>query len=232
MMGSMSRPGEHSGHRERLRRRYLNEGLDAFEPHEILELLLYYAIPRRDCNETAHKLMNEFKSISNVLEADVSRLSRIEGMGEISAVLLNMIPALSRIYMQDKWSTENKDMLSTFDCIGQYAINMFMGKQREEFAIICLDSNRRIHFAGTVLKGTINETPAYPRLIVDEALKHNAQTIVLAHNHPSGSILPSDADLHSTTAIVAALEAIAIDVLDHVIVSGQRYYSMGAMGHL
>lgn len=223
---------EHAGHRERLRRRYLNEGLDNFEMHEVLELILYYAIPRRDCNVIAHKLLDEFKTISNVLDTDVARLSKVEGMGEISAVLLNLIPSLARIYTKDKWSVENRATLGSFDAIGRYAINIFLGKSKEEFALICLDSNRSVHFAGTIIKGTVNETPAYPRLIVDEALKHNAQTVILAHNHPSGSILPSDADLISTKAIVNALEAISIDVLDHVIVSGDRYYSMAAMGNL
>lgn len=223
---------EHSGHRERLRKRYLNEGLDNFEQHEVLELLLYYAIPRKDCNVIAHKLLNEFNTISNVFDTDVKRLSKVEGMGEISAVLLNLIPSIARIYTQDKWSVENRATLGSFDSMGRYAINMFMGKTKEEFAIICLDSNRTVHFVGTVLKGTINETPAYPRLIVDEALKHNAQTVILTHNHPSGSILPSEADMIATKAVVNALEAISIDVLDHVIVSGERYYSMAAMGNM
>lgn len=227
-MGSL----EHAGHRERLRRRYLNEGLDNFEKHEILELLLYYAIPRRDCNPIAHNLLDEFKSISNVFEADVSRLSKVDGMGEISAVLLNLIPQVARIYMQDKWSFENKNVLGSTELVGRYAVNMFLGKMHEEFAIICLDSNRCVHYAGSVVKGSINETAAYPRLIVDAALKHNAQTVILAHNHPNGSVLPSNADMETTAVLVKALEAIEIDVLDHVIVAGDRYYSMASMGNM
>lgn len=223
---------EHIGHRERLRKRYLGEGIDNFEQHEILELLLYYAIPRKDCNPIAHRLLDEFNSISNVFETDVNRLAKVDGMGEISALLLNLIPSLARIYVQDKWSSDNKKVLGSVDSIGSYAIGMFVGKKNEEFAIICLDANRSVSYAGTVLKGTVNQTPAYPRLIVDEVLKHNAQTIVLVHNHPNGSILPSDADLMATKAIVEVMEAISVDVLDHIIVSGERFYSMAAMGNL
>lgn len=223
---------EHAGHRQRLKNRYLKEGLDSFEMHEVLELLLYYAIPRRDCNSTAHHLLSEFKSISNVLDTDVERLSKVDGIGENSAILLSLIPKIAKIYLQEKWSMDNKDTLGSFETIGRYAIGMFIGKKNEEFGIICLDSNRKVHYSGIVQKGSINETPAYPRLVVDAALRANAQTVVLCHNHPSGSILPSVADKEATEAIVNALEAISIDVLDHVIVSGDRFYSMAEMGQL
>lgn len=223
---------EHTGHRQRLKNRYLKEGLDSFEMHEVLELLLCYSIPRRDCNPIAHHLLDEFKSISNVLDTDVERLSRVDGIGENSAVLLSLIPKLAKIYLQEKWSMDNKKTLGSFETIGRFAIGMFIGKKNEEFGIICLDSHRNVHYSGIVQKGSINETPAYPRLVVDAALRANAQTVVLCHNHPNGSVLPSDADIDATRAIVNALDAIAIDVLDHVIVSGDRFYSMAEMGQL
>ncbi len=223
---------EHTGHRQRLKNRYLKEGLDSFEMHEVLELLLYYSIPRRDCNPIAHHLLDEFKVISNVLDTDVERLSKVDGIGENSAILLSLIPKIAKIYLQEKWSMDNKDTLGSFETIGRYAIGMFIGKKNEEFGIICLDSNRKVHYSGIVQKGSINETPAYPRLVVDAALRANAQTVVLCHNHPSGSILPSGADKEATETIVNALEAISIDVLDHVIVSGDRFYSMAEMGQL
>lgn len=218
----------HDGHRMRMKNRYLKEGLDNFEPHEILELLLFFAIPRRDVNEFAHDLIRHFGSVANVFEADVEELKKVEGIGENTALLLNMIPHLSRAYRLSKW---NKNIcLGTVDATGRYAVSMFIGKIFEEFAIICMDSGRNLCYSGTIMKGTTNETPAYPRLIVQEALKHNAQNVVLTHNHPNGCILPSEEDKITTARIVQALEAISINVIDHIIVSGEQYYSMAQMG--
>ena len=222
------RTADHSGHRERLRQRYIKEGLDSFAQHEVLELLLCYAIPRKDCNETAHKLLDEFKTISNVFEADLKHLAKVDGIGERSALLISMIPSLARIYMKDKSRTDFP-VLGTPEEIGEFAVSMFAGKLREELMLICLDSSRRVYYAGTIIKGTVNETPAYPRLVVDEALKHNAQVVILAHNHPNGSYLPSRADIEATKTISKALDLISIDLLDHVVVSGELYCSMAQM---
>ncbi len=218
----------HEGHRMRMKHRYLHEGLDHFEPHEILELLLYYSIPRRDINDIAHRLIDRFGSVANVFDADVNALCEVEGISESSAILLNMIPQLSRVYEHSKW--DRHATLATVDAIGQYAISMYIGKKNEEFGIICLDSNHKVHFSGLIIKGTINQTEAYPRLIVAEVLKHNAVNVVLTHNHPSGSIMPSANDREATKNIVAALEAIGVTVKDHIIVSGDRFNSMSMLG--
>ncbi|MBQ3553442.1 MAG: RadC family protein [Clostridia bacterium] len=218
----------HEGHRMRMKHRYLHEGLDHFEPHEILELLLYYSIPRRDINELAHQLIDRFGSLANVFDADVEALCEVDGISESSAILLNLIPQLARVYQQSKWN--RTDTLATIDSIGQYAVSMYIGKKNEEFGIICLDSNHQVHFSGTIIKGTINQTEAYPRLIVAEVLKHNAVNVVLTHNHPSGSIMPSASDREATKNIVTALEAIGVTVKDHIIVSGDRFNSMMMLG--
>ena len=218
----------HDGHRMRMRNRYLKEGIDSFEPHEILELLLYYAIPRKDINELAHKLIDKFGSISNVFDADVESLKQVDGIGENAAILLSMIPQLSRIYNQSKW--DRKTSLASVDAVGQYAIAMYTGKNDEEFGIICLDSNRHVHYSGIIIKGTVNQAEAYPRKVVSEVLKHNAVNVILTHNHPGGSIMPSTGDLEATKNIVTALEAIDVNVLDHIIVSGDRFNSMAALG--
>lgn len=218
----------HDGHRMRMRNRYLKEGIDSFEPHEILELLLYYAIPRKDINELAHKLIDKFGSISNVFDADVESLKQVDGIGENAAILLSMIPQLSRIYNQSKW--DRKTSLASVDAVGQYAIAMYTGKNDEEFGIICLDSNRHVHYSGIIIKGTVNQAEAYPRKVVSEVLKHNAVNVILTHNHPGGSIMPSTGDREATKNIVTALEAIGVNVLDHIIVSGDRFNSMAALG--
>lgn len=220
----------HDGHRMRMKKRYLNEGLDSFEPHEILELLLYYSIPRRDISETAHRLIHRFGSVANVFDADTEALMQVEGISESSAILLHLIPQLSRVYNLSKW--DRKVSLTSVDTVGQYAISMYIGKKNEEFGIICLDSNRRVHYSGTIIKGTVNQAEAYPRTVVAEVLKHNAVNVILTHNHPGGSIMPSENDKEATRNIVNALEAIDVNVLDHIIVSGDRFFSMAAMGML
>lgn len=220
--------GTHDGHRMRMKKRYLNEGLDSFEPHEILELLLYYCIPRRDINELSHRLIEHFGSIANVFDADVEALEQVEGIGETSAILLSMIPQLSRVYNLSKW--DRSTSLASVDAVGQYAVSMYIGKKNEEFGIICLDSNRNVHYSGIIIKGTVNQTEAYPRTIVAEVLKHNAVNVILTHNHPNGSIMPSAGDKEATRSILNALEAIGVNVLDHIIVSGDRFFSMAAMG--
>ncbi len=218
----------HDGHRMRMKKRYLNEGLDSFEPHEILELLLYYSIPRRDINELSHRLVERFGSVANVFDADTEALMQIEGISENSAILLHLIPQLSRIYNLSKW--DRKTLLASVDTVGQYAVSMYIGKKNEEFGIICLDSNRRVHYSGIIIKGTVNQAEAYPRTVVAAVLKHNAVNVILTHNHPSGSIMPSESDKEATHNIVNALEAIDVNVLDHIIVSGDRFFSMAAMG--
>lgn len=215
----------HEGHRERMKKRFMKEGsFDNFTPHEILEVLLYSTITRGDTNATAHELIHEFGNLANVFEADPEQLMQVHGVGERSAFLLSLVPHLCAAYNQAKWS--RNITLGTTELVGQYAINLFIGRNHEEFRIICVDSCRRVFYQGVVLRGTVNEVPAYPRLIVEEAIRRKAQYVILAHNHPGGSALPSEADCMATEKIILALDAINITVLDHVIVSGQQYYSM------
>lgn len=213
----------HEGHRERLKNRFIKEGLDGFEPHQILELLLFYAIPRRDTNELAHRLLERFGTINGVLEAEVNELVKVIGIGKNTAVLLKMMPELSRVYLKDKW--RDKPLLDNSQRAGDYLVNIFTGRVKEVFFVLCLDTMHKLNYSAMVHQGTINEVPVYPRLIVESALRHNAAGVILAHNHPAGILKPSKADLDATKQIVIALEAISIQVLDHVIVAGDRYYS-------
>ncbi|HOQ36728.1 MAG TPA: DNA repair protein RadC [Acetivibrio sp.] len=220
----------HEGHRKRLKERFLKEGLDSFEQHQVLELLLFFSIPRRDTNEIAHALLNKFGSLSGVFEADPEDLKKVAGIGENSAFLLSLIPDLSRRYFNDKW--RDKPELNSSSKAGQYAITLFMGRIYEVFYVICLDSQNRVNYAEMVHEGTINESPVYPRLIVETALRHKANSVILAHNHPGGSLSPSAADIEATRKIVAALEAISIKVVDHIIVCGGKYVSFAERGLL
>ncbi len=213
----------HEGHRKRLKNRFLEEGLDGFKDHEILELLLFYSIPQRDTNELAHSLINKFGSLSSVLETDSKELVKMRGIGEHSAILLSLIPSLSRIYFKDRW--RDKPVLNSSSKAGEYALSLFTGRNYEVFYVLCLDSQNKLNYASLVHEGTINEAPIYPRIIVETALRYKASRVILAHNHPGGSLRPSKADINATKKIVSALKAIDIEVVDHIIVAGDKYTS-------
>ncbi len=220
----------HKNHRSRMRKRFAEHGFDGFAEHEVLEMLLYYAIPRRDTNPLAHSILNEYKSIANVFEADVSELAKIPGLSESSATLLSMVPHLARVYEKSKCDREQ--CLNNTDAIGQYAVSLLKGKINEEFALICLDANRCVHWSGIIVKGTIDRIEAYPRLVVGEVLKHHAKYVIFAHNHPNGTLSPSAADKNTTKRLAEILRDIDVVALDHIIVSGSRFYSMAHMGFI
>ena len=220
----------HEGHRKRLKMRFLKEGLDSFEPHQVLELLLFYSIPRKDTNELAHKLLERYGSLSGVFDADIKDIVKVPGIGENTAFLLNLIPHLARRYHNDKWGP--KPELNSSTKAGNYAISLFAGRNYEAFFIICLDAQNRVNYSELVHEGTINEAPVYPRLLVEAAIRHKANSVILAHNHPGGTLTPSRADIEATKTICTALESISIKVIDHIIVCGDKYYSFAENGRL
>lgn len=215
-------------HRLRVRERFINEGLDSFADRQILELLLFYSIPLKDTGELAQKLLKKYGSLSAVLEADLADLASTPGIGMTSSVLLTMIPSLCRRYGKDKWG--DKPVLGSVSAAGSYSVSLFAGHTYEVFYVICLDARNRVNYADPVHKGTINEAPIYPRLIVETALRHRANSVILAHNHPGGSLSPSAADVDVTNKISNALSCISIKVVDHIIVAGSDYLSFAERG--
>ena len=213
----------HKGHRQRVKNRVLREGVDSFEDHQILELLLFYCIPMKDTNELAHLLIDRFGSLAGVLDARPEDLCAVTGITENSGILLNLIPSLARRYHQEK--LKEKTILDSTTKAGEYARALFTGRLYEVFYVICMDSQNRVNHTALLHEGTINEAPVYPRLIVETALRHQATSIILAHNHPGGSHQPSQADVEVTRKIRTATEAIAITVADHIIVAGDGYFS-------
>jgi len=220
----------HEGHRSRLKKRFLEEGLDGFEDYQILELLLFYAIPRRDTNELAHSLIRNYGSLSGVLEADPIELTSSSGLGANSAVLLTLIPSLARNYFKDRWGI--KPILNSTVKAGEYILTLFAGRTYEVFYVVCLDAQHRVIYPALVQEGTIDQASVYPRVIVETALRHKAHTVILAHNHPGGSPNPSSQDIEVTKRIRVALEPISIAVLDHIIAAGEVYVSCAEKGLL
>ncbi|MDL2280290.1 DNA repair protein RadC [Selenomonadales bacterium OttesenSCG-928-I06] len=218
----------HKGHRLRVKKRFLKEGLDGFADHQILEFLLYYAIPMKDTNELAHKILKEFGSISNVFEAHPNDIMKRCNVTENIAILISLVPHLAKRYNQDKWG--NKPCLNTSSKVGNYAIDLFTGRVYESFFLICLDNQGNLNNAVLLHEGTIDEVSVYPRLVVEAAIRYNAAMVVLAHNHPSGSLVPSDDDKSTTIRVRTALNAISVRLIDHIIVAGTEYYSFSENG--
>ena len=220
----------HAGHRQRVKDRYLAEGLDAFEDHQVLELLLFYVVPRKDTNELAHRMIKEFGSLAGLFEADARDISKRCKVSEHTGILISLIPSLSRRYFKGKWG--DKPIINSSSKAGEYAVSLMAGRVYESFFVICLDTQNRVNHADMVHEGTINEAAVYPRLIVEVALRHQAGSVILAHNHPGGSVEPSGADMEVTKKIVLALGSISVKVLDHIIVAGDRFTSFAERGLL
>jgi len=223
--------GLHKGHRERLRARFLEGGLDDFEDHQILELLLFYVIPRLDTNPLAHRLMKRFGSLAAVLEADQKDLASVEGMGTNAAAFLVMMPLVTRRYFLDRVKHVRKP-LNTSEAAAEYLIPLMAGRSEEVFYVICLDSQLRILYPALISEGTVKDAFVHPRRVVEAAVRHKAAAVILAHNHPAGTIRPSSQDQRITQRLVEALGSIDIKVVDHVIVAGEQYYSFAREGAL
>jgi len=219
----------HKGHRERLRKRFIKEGLDNFADHQVLELLLFHAIPRIDTNPIAHRLIKKFGSLSAVLEASTEDLSAVEGMGENAAIFLSIIPPLTRRYLSDRIKHTRRP-LNTSEAAAEYLIPLMSGRSEEVFYVVCLNSQLRVLYPELISEGTVKDALVHPRHVVEAAVRHKAASVILSHNHPSGSPKPSTHDHKLTRTLVQALGGINVHVVDHIIVAGQQIYSFQREG--
>lgn len=221
----MVRVGIHDGHRSRMRTRFLKDGLDSFAPHEALELLLHYAIPQRDTNATAHALMDRYGSLSAVLNAPVEDLKNVEGIGEYSAVLLKLVPKLCDMArMEDLLRQEV--VLNNSDAAGRFLVSCLAGERTEVVYLLCLDASCKLVHCRRLEEGSANRAHLNVRKVVENALLHSANRVILGHNHPGGSSAPSPADIDVTAQVKTALTAIDVVLDDHIIVAGESYASM------
>ena len=214
---------EHEGHRERFKERVLKEGLENFQNHEILEFLLYPFIPRKDTNPIAHKLMDRFGSFHNVLNASVEDLEKVEGVTHSAALYLNSIPQVFRRYQQD-FETKKPSFATHGDAIN-FLKNYFSCRTKE--AVYALSLDKRFNLIGVFAlgEGYGDSVSLTAREVADVAMRTNASAIIIAHNHPSGSAYPSQADYRMTNIIACNLSFMGITLCDHIIFAGQNYYS-------
>ena len=214
----------HAGHRERIRERLRTAGLEAFSDHEALELLLTFAIPRQDVNPLAHALIDTFGSLSAVLDAHENELLRVKGMGKNGALLLTLMPQLMRRYQLS--SLGERPVITTLADAKAYLAPLFMGRSEENIYMLCLDQAGHVLHRALLHTGTVDQVMLHPRTVVETALRHHAHAVILAHNHPSGTAEPSQADADVTGRISTALHMISIRLADHLIFAGADAFSM------
>ncbi|MCI2059191.1 MAG: DNA repair protein RadC [Oscillibacter sp.] len=222
--------GVHDGHRQKMRLRYLTGGLDGFADHEALELLLFYAIPRRDTNETAHRLLERYGSLLGVLSAPAEDLEKVEGVGESAAVFLRLIPD---VWRKAKLSGDGRDIiLNSTEKAGAYLIQRFSGEHSEIVYQLCLDRKGKLLACKRLGEGGADNAELNIRRLVENALLTNASAVILSHNHPSGIALPSREDYAATQRVQEALRTIGVPLVDHVIVADNDFVSMADSGIL
>ena len=214
----------HDGHRARRKKQFREHGLDAFAPHEALELLLFYAIPRTDTNPVAHRLIERFGSLAGVLSATPEQLAEVEGVGENAATLLSLVTAVCRRARID--AAQGAAILSDTEHVGAFFCCLFQGVHEERLYEACLDAKGKLLQCFKVADGSVDTVNINMRRIVENALKCGASAVVLSHNHPSGVALPSPDDNAATLMVYNALRTVGVALTDHIIVADDDFVSL------
>ena len=220
--------GVHDGHRERLRARFAEHGLDSFNELNALELLLCYAIPRRDTNEIAHRLLDAFGSLSGVFQASMQELTSVPGIGENAATLILMVPQIVKKAHVSK-AKETKIIRNSTDA-GNYLLPYFLNEPDEIVMMLCLDNKRAVICCREMGRGVVNCVDANIRRMVETALKVKTTTVIIAHNHPNGVALPSREDDNFTRTLYRSLGLLGITLEDHIIVANDEFVSLADSG--
>ncbi len=220
----------HAGHRERLRARFVAGGADAMPDYELLELVLFAAVPRRDTKPLAKQLLARFGSFAEVIAAPRARLLEMPGVGESIVNQFKIVEASAQRLARGK--VIGRPALSSWTALLDYCMAAMARAQTEEFRVLFLDRKNVLVADEVQSKGTVDHTPVYPREIVRRALEHGASAIILVHNHPSGDPTPSRADIEMTRDIVAAAKGLGIAVHDHLVIGRSGHVSFKSLGLL
>jgi DNA repair protein RadC len=229
----MTTPKAHYfGHRERLRKRFLNSGFEGLADYEIVEMLLTLAIPRRDVKEQAKVLIKRFGNLRGILDAPIDEVRKVDGIGEVTPAVLRMMREIVSLYLQQ--TIEKQEALSDPNRLHEFWRVKIGSSANEVFMVGYLDSGYRLLRDGIerLEEGTIDRAAVYPRRVVEAALRRKAAAIMLAHNHPNGDVRPSEQDKLITKALVLAAAAVQLKILDHLIVSAEQVFSFRQGGLL
>ena len=221
--------GIHDGHRGRMKQEFLQGGLESFSEPRALELLLFYSRRQGDVNPTAHALLDAFGSLAGVLDADPKELMEVPGVGENTAILLKLVPALAARYLASRTSAET--IIRSSADLRELFSPYFFSARNEMSYLACFDGKLKLLGVRKLSEGGPNDTDIAPRQIASAALSFNATAVVLAHNHTSGVATPSDADISTTRYIRQVLQSINIQLYDHVIMTDDDMVSMRDSGY-
>ncbi len=217
--------GTHDGHRDRMRKRFENSGGSGFEKHELLEMLLYSAYPRKDTNEYAHTALNAFGgSLTRLIFSDPKRIMDMGGLSENASVLLGVVGEICRRIDIEKW--DSRVCLKETGYAGEFAKSYLNNLSTEKLYVVCLDNSLSVINCVEAANGSVGSVSLTMRSLVEIAIQNHAAKIMLMHNHPSGIAKPSYDDLEFTAKCIKAFEPIEIDIIDHIIVAGGKYFSM------
>jgi DNA repair protein RadC len=217
-------------HRKRLKERYEKAGMEGLQDYEILELLLFYAIPQGDVKARAKELLKRFGSLKGVLDADLKALREVSGIGVHSSLFFKVVRDVRTLYLRQ--GAEVKEQISSTKELIDYCLASMGSLKDEHFAVIYLNARNRIIQVETIQEGIVNQAVVYPRKVLEKALKHKASAIILVHNHPSGHVRPSDADIRLTRVLQDAARVMDIVLHDHLIVGENRFFSFREEGIL
>jgi DNA repair protein RadC len=216
------------GHRQRLKKKFMETGIDALLDYEIVEFLLTYAIPRKDVKSLAKGLLRQFGSLKGLMDAPLQELESVDGLGIHTAILIKLAKDLGTRYLKEK-AKEKPQVTCTKELL-DYCSSKMGGLKDEQFHVIYLDAQNRIIEAELIQEGIVNQAVVYPRKVLENALSQKASAIILVHNHPSGHIKPSDADIRLTRTIQETAKVLDILVHDHLIIGENRFFSFREEG--
>ena len=225
---SIQKKPTYTGHRQRIKDKYKKSGISGWLDYEILELALSYAIARKDTKPIAKELITRFKTINGILDAEKEELKSVSGISEHTVLFLRLLKDIAILYLEN--GLHKKDLLSSPDLVYNYLKACLKGCKDEEFKTIFLNTRNQLIAIETLQTGTVNRSVIYPRKIVERALYHHAASIIIAHNHPAGTLNPSQDDCSTTKAIKDALKTVEIRLLDHIIIGGNGYFSFQIKG--
>nr|MDU9046535.1 DNA repair protein RadC [Candidatus Electrothrix aestuarii] len=228
-MTTKSSPGDTAGHRQRLRDKFQEKGIEALTDTEVIELLLTFGTPRSDCKQAARDALAKFGSLPQVLDASPVLLEKIKGMGPKNIFALQFVQGIARRYLRQR--IEKKNYITSSREVADYLIHAMRSLRHEVFMVVYLDASHAVIGSEILSEGTINVNTVYPRELIKSALAHHAASLVVAHNHPSGSLQPSGADEQLTRTLFLMCSFMNITLLDHLIIgAGETVYSFADHG--